>query len=146
MFGTMLRGPGLCVQNKQMSRVAANPAPDLRGLAMDIPILAIARGHEGHWEALCFNFDIAVQGRTFDEVQRLMFDAVESYIEDAMKEDEVTREKLLSRRVPRLVRLSWLSGLIFAALRGREYSGVGRGERDGNASSATVPFAVPCHA
>lgn len=109
---------------------------------MDIPILAIARGHEGHWEALCFNFDIAVQGRTFNEVQRQMIEAVESYVEDAMKEDEVTREKLLSRRVPRLVRLSWLSGLIFAALSGR----VGSSERDGNASSATVPFAVPCHA
>ena len=109
---------------------------------MDIPIFAIARGHKDHWEAICFAFDIAVQGRTFNEVQRLMFEAVESYIEDAMKEDEATREQLLSRRAPLFVRLSWLGGFVFAALCGRAQFT----ERDGNASSATVPFAVPCHA
>ncbi len=109
---------------------------------MDIPLFAIARGHEDHWEAICFAFDIAVQGRTFNEVQRLMFEAVESYIEDAMKEDEATRKQLLSRRAPLSVRLSWLGGFLYAALCGRV---VGSG-RDGNASSATVPFAVSCHA
>jgi hypothetical protein len=107
---------------------------------MDIPIFAIARGHQDHWEAICFDFDIAVQAHTFKEVQRLMFAAVESYIEDAMKEDEPTRERLLSRRAPLSVRLSWLGGFVIAALCGR----VVRGGRDGNASSATVPFAVPC--
>jgi hypothetical protein len=109
---------------------------------MEILIFAIARGHEDHWEAICFDFDIAVQGHTFNEVQGLMFEAVESYVEDAKKEDEPTRTQLLSRRAPLLVRLSWLGGLVWAALCGR----VERGERDGNASFATVPFAVPCHA
>jgi predicted RNase H-like HicB family nuclease len=108
---------------------------------MDTPFFAIARGREGHWEAICFDFDIAVQGRTFNEVAKLMDEAVETYVEDAMKEDETTRAKLLSRRAPLSVRLSWISGLVFAALCGRVV-------RDGNASSATatVPFAVPCHA
>ena len=112
---------------------------------MDIPIFAIARGHQDRWEAICFDFDIAVQGRTFSEVERLMSEAVETYVEDAMKEDEVTCAQLLSRRAPLSVRLSWLSGLIFAALCGRA-SISGRGKRDGNAPAATVPFAVPCHA
>jgi len=106
---------------------------------MDIPIFAIARGHKDHWEAICFDFDIAVQGRTFNEVQRLMFEAVESYVEDAMKEDEATCKRLMSRRAPLSVRLSWIGGFVFAALCGR----VEGGGRDGN---ATVPFAVPCPA
>jgi hypothetical protein len=109
---------------------------------MEAPILAIARGRPGHWEAICLDFDIAVQGRTFNEVEELLTAAVESYVEDAMKEDEATRNRLLSRRAPLRVRLSWIGGLVFAALCGR----ASRGERDGNASSATVPFAVPCHA
>jgi predicted RNase H-like HicB family nuclease len=109
---------------------------------MEIPLFAIARGHEGHWEAICLDFDIAVQGRTFNEVEGLLRVAVETYVEDAMKEDEATRAKLLARRAPLSARLSWIGGLIFAALCGR----MERRERDGNASSATVPFAVPCHA
>jgi predicted RNase H-like HicB family nuclease len=111
---------------------------------MDIPLFAIARGREGHWEAICFDFDIAVQGHTFNDVERLLAEAVETYIEDALKEDEATRKQLLTRRAPLSVRLYWLSGLVLAALSGRAERGWDS-KRNGSSTSATVPFAVPCH-
>lgn len=105
-----------------------------------LPVTCIARGHEGHWEAICLDFNIAAQGESFQEVERLLFEAVTSYVEDALKEDEPTRTQLLSRQAPLSVRLSWFGGLLWAALCGRI------DHHDGDASSATVPFAVPCPA
>jgi hypothetical protein len=109
---------------------------------MERPLIGIARGRPGHWEAVSLDFDIAVQGQSFKEVEALLIEAVETYIEDAMHEDEPTRERLLSRRAPLRVTLSWLGAVIFAALCGR----TSRREGAREASSATVPFAVPCHA
>ena len=109
---------------------------------MERPLIGIAKGREGHWEAVNLDFDLAVQGRTFDEVERLLKEAVETYIEDAMREDEDTRRRLLSRRAPLGVTLSWLGAVILAALFGTS----NRGVNDRKVSSATVPFALPCHA
>jgi len=107
---------------------------------MERPLIGIAKGRQGRWEAISLDFDIAVQGQTFDEVERLLREAVETYVQDAMREDEKTREQLLSRRAPLGVTLSWIGAVIFAALvRGRIR------KQDGT-SGATVPFAVLCHA
>lgn len=110
---------------------------------MNRPPYAIARGRQGHWEAICLDFDIAVQGRTFEEVSGLMAEAVTSYVDDAMKESETARAALLSRRAPWHVRAAWITGLAFAELTGRTKD---RRGHDGGTSSTTVPFAVPCHA
>jgi hypothetical protein len=67
---------------------------------MERPLIGIAKGHLGHWEAVSLDFDIAVQGETFKEVEALLREAVETYVEDAMREDEPTRARLLSRRAP----------------------------------------------
>ena len=32
-------------------------------------LLCFARGHEGSWEGLCVDYDIAVQGASFGQVQ-----------------------------------------------------------------------------
>jgi hypothetical protein len=109
---------------------------------MEIPLTCIAKGRNDHWEAICLDLNIAAQGHSFGEVERLLTDAIETYIEDVMKENEQDRAHLLLRPAPLTVRLSWIGGLILATLTGR----AGRADRDGKASSATVPFAVPCHA
>ena len=61
----------------------------------------------GGWEALCLDFDIAVQAATFDEAKGILKDAIATYIEDAMKEDEPHKSRLLKRRAPLWVRLMW---------------------------------------
>jgi hypothetical protein len=59
------------------------------------------------WEAISVEYDIAVSGRSLDEVKRLLKAAILSYIEDASKEDERARKRLLNRRMPWMVRLGW---------------------------------------
>jgi predicted RNase H-like HicB family nuclease len=107
-------------------------------------LTCIAKGHDGHWEAICLDLNIATQGQSLREVQRLLGEAIRTYIEDACKEDDATRDQLLSRQAPLHVRLYWTCGLLLATLTGRRLTRAG--ERDGNASSATVPFAIPCPA
>lgn len=109
------------------------------GTKMKFPYTCIARGHDGHWEAACLDFDIVLQGRSFPEVERLMHEAVTSYIHDALREDEPARSQLLNRRAPLSARLYWTGGLLWATLCGR------RGDANGD-HEAAVPFAVTCPA
>jgi hypothetical protein len=97
----------------------------------------VARGHHGAWEAICLDLDIAVQGRSRDEVKRLLNSAIHSYLIDAAKEPEPTRSQLMSRSVPLHVRALWALRLGIASVRGRRL--------DRNNNSA-VGFQVACHA
>lgn len=85
------------------------------------------------------DFDITIQGRSFEEVERLMREAVFTYIDDALKEAEPARTQLLCRRAPLSTRFYWMAGLLWAALCGRTYN------RDGE-KDAAVGFAVACPA
>jgi hypothetical protein len=69
--------------------------------------LCIARDAGRRWEALCLDLDLAVQGRSFAEVQALLQEPVSTYIEDAGAEAEPARSRLLVRRVPPHVHLVW---------------------------------------
>jgi hypothetical protein len=86
-------------------------------------LLCVARVQSGNWEALCLDLDLAVQGRSFDEVRNLLEEAVSTYIEDATAEAEPARLELLSRRVPFHVRLTWAFRFFRAALFGRTSGG-----------------------
>lgn len=71
-------------------------------------VWCVAKGNEAEgWEALCVDLDIAVSGQSFDEVRNNLNAAIESYVEDAMKEDPAICRELLSRRAPLYVRLGW---------------------------------------
>jgi hypothetical protein len=92
--------------------------------------------HRGEqWEAICLDFDLAVQGRTFEDVQARLQEAIGTYVEDALAQPEPSRSKLLHRRAPLTARLSWLWPLIVRTIFSRE--------RD---SDATVGFPVACRA
>jgi hypothetical protein len=80
--------------------------------------LCVARHENEWWEALCLDFDLAVQGRSFDEVRALLDEAVNSYIEDAGAEAEPARSQLLARRAPLHVRFLWAWRFFRTALRG----------------------------
>jgi predicted RNase H-like HicB family nuclease len=59
-----------------------------------------------HFVAICFELDIATQGKTFEEAKRRIMEAIEGYLEDA-KERELSIEELL-RPVPRLIKWKFL--------------------------------------
>lgn len=63
-------------------------------------VICYLHGTPGHWEGLCMDFDIAVQGRSQEEVDELLREAIATYVEDAMKEDPKTCRRLLRRRAP----------------------------------------------
>lgn len=65
-----------------------------------------ARGTAGKWEAMCIDLDIAVEAGTRAEVEKLLEEAVLSYIQDAVAENPRQIERLLSRRAPFWVRWS----------------------------------------
>jgi hypothetical protein len=65
----------------------------------------IASGHGDRWDAFCLGLDLAVQGRSFDEVRRSFDKAIHMHIEGAIEEPEPRRTQLLNRKAPILVRL-----------------------------------------
>lgn len=67
-------------------------------------LLCYAEGHEGAWQAFCLDFDLAVQGRTFEEVYGTLLVAIRDYVEAALSEDRSTKERLLNRKSPLLER------------------------------------------
>ena len=75
-------------------------------------LLCFARGDASGWEAICVDFDIAVQGNSFDAVKALLGEAIASYAADAMCESSDVRARLLSRRAPLHVRLALTAQLI----------------------------------
>jgi hypothetical protein len=95
----------------------------------------IAHGHDGAWEAICLDLDIAVSGRSYDEVKMLLNQSIHSYIEDARNEDAATKRALLTRRAPWHVRIHHAFRYAIATLSGRRYS-----------EEEHAGFHVPCHA
>ena len=91
-----------------------------------------AHGHGDSWEAICIDLDIAVQGRSLEEVKHLLNAAVDSYVDDAAKETPATAARLLNRKAPLLTRAK----LGFAML---AYSLAATRPRDHQAS-----FELPC--
>jgi hypothetical protein len=96
----------------------------------------IVHGHGTEWEGLCLDLDITVHGQSLDEVKKTLEQAVVSYIEDAGKEDDATRNRLLRRRAPFLVRLSWALRLFYRSIFGNKKFG----------SDETAGFPVSCPA
>ena len=73
-----------------------------------------AHGHDNAWEAICVDFDIAVQGSSFDEVKALLEESVAAYVEAARLENPEVRRQLLSRRTPwSVVAKLWMQTAIF---------------------------------
>lgn len=64
-----------------------------------------AEGQDDRWEAICLDFDLAVQGSSFDEARRRMRESIIAYLEyvDDLPENE--REAFLKRRAPLRIRL-----------------------------------------
>jgi hypothetical protein len=57
--------------------------------------------HRGDdWEAVCLDYDIAVQGHSLSEIQEKLARALGSYVDYANSLPAAERNRLLNRRVP----------------------------------------------
>jgi hypothetical protein len=102
---------------------------------MQLQFLCVAHPLDSEgWEAISLDFDIAVHAMTFDEVKNTLQHAVASYVQDAQKESEPHRSRLLNRRAPLSVRLIWGWRFFLETVRNR---------RD---RTAAVGFPVTCPA
>jgi hypothetical protein len=63
-------------------------------------IRCFAEGCEGKWEATCLDFDLAVQGRSFQDVYEKLSDQIALYVEGVAALPEPDRDRLLNRRAP----------------------------------------------
>ena len=93
-------------------------------------------GHGNRWEGLCVDLDLAVMGRTLDEVRNRLDRSIATYIEDALAEGGATAVRLLRRKAPLRVRLGLLARMAHDAV---------RNGRDGD-DRFSGSFGVPCRA
>jgi len=73
---------------------------------------------EGGWEAFCLDFDLAVQGRSFAEVEALLDEAISLYLEEVRELPSADQARLLARRAPLLLRLRF-AWIVLRSLVGR---------------------------
>ena len=60
---------------------------------------------EGTWQALCVDYDIAVQGKSANDTRHKLGRALRTYLADVMDEAPEHREQLARRRAPWTVRV-----------------------------------------
>jgi hypothetical protein len=108
---------------------------------MNYPLECIAHGSGNEWQAICLDLDIAVQAHSLHDVTRILQEAVSTYIQDAMEQDEPTRTQMLNRSVPFLVRATWAVRLFMAMMFRRRFDLNKEDRRE-----TTVGFPVECPA
>ncbi len=82
----------------------------------DLIIRCYAEQKDGAWQAFCLNFDLAVQGKSSEEVHDKLVAMIQDYVYDALAEDGVDRDyaaQLLTRKAPLS---NWLRYYLIACL------------------------------
>ena len=77
-------------------------------MATDMLLRCYAEGRARGWEAICLDLDIAVQGESFEEVYKLLNEAVRGYADYVRELPEEDRKRLLARKAPLADRLRFL--------------------------------------
>ena len=72
-----------------------------------IQVRCMAEGQEGHWEAICLDFDLAVQGDSFEDVYHGLNKMVVGYLEVVESYSASDRKRFLRRKAPFLLRLKY---------------------------------------
>ena len=79
-----------------------------------------AEGQDGDWEAICLDLDIAVQGRSFEEVFASLREAIKLYLESVANLGPEERQSLLHRPAPLPVRLKFIAEALRGLVMGRD--------------------------
>ena len=75
-----------------------------------------AEGQEAVWEAFCVDFDLAVQGSSFDDVYHKLNDQISLYKESVAALPSADQERLLNRRMPLSTTLSLLLSTVISVV------------------------------
>jgi hypothetical protein len=82
--------------------------------ANDLLVHCFAERKDGHWQAFCLEFDLAVQGETAAEVEHKLTEQIVDYVRDAtIGIDREFGAQLLLRRSPKWL---WLKYWAICAL------------------------------
>lgn len=65
----------------------------------------LGRGRPGDWQAICVDFDLAVQGESLEDVRRELADAIETYLEYVADLPQDEQARFLNRKAPLGLRL-----------------------------------------
>lgn len=90
---------------------------------MERSLLCIAHGTHEDWEGVCLDLDIAVQGRSFEEVRQALEESIALYVDRALEQDEAERDRMLARKAPLGLRLSFMWQILKTALSSRAKRG-----------------------
>ena len=63
-------------------------------------IFCYADGRDSDWEAFCLNFDLEVQGASFDDVRAKLNEAIEIYLEGVRALPKEEWARMVNRRAP----------------------------------------------
>ena len=83
---------------------------------MNKAIWCYAEGRLGSWEAFCLDFDLAVQGESFDEVYNELNDAISMYLEYVRGLPKEEQSQFLTRKVPFKLRMKFILILLVTTL------------------------------
>ena len=86
-------------------------------MVMNKAVWCYAEGQPGNWEAICLDFDLSVQGESFDQVYRDLHESILmylDYIDELPKEEQA---QFLNRQVPLTLRLKFISLLLLSAFK-----------------------------
>ena len=73
-----------------------------------IAVRCVAEGRGNDWQAICLDFDIAVQGPSFENVYRELNQQIVSYIETVSHYSPEERKSFYNRKAPLLLRLRYM--------------------------------------
>lgn len=92
-----------------------------------------AEGREDKWEAVCLDFDIAVQASSFEEVYSSLNTAIGEYVSYVMTLPKEEQKAFLRRRAPLSLRFKFLWHALRATLFDRS-----------NGDKRRAEFMLPC--
>ena len=72
-------------------------------------VVCYAEGVQDSWEAFCVDFDLAVQGRSFEDVYHKLDQQIGLFLEGVMALPENERVRLLNRKMPLINRIKLFS-------------------------------------
>ncbi len=93
-----------------------------------------AEDKPGQWGAFCLDFDLAVQGESFEDVYRDLKIAIEMYLEYVEGLPAEERDSFLQRKAPLSLRLGFLWFAIRSTLFGKSE----------NSDKSHAEFLLPC--
>ena len=95
----------------------------MAGRAQDVVLRGYVSGSGSDWQAICLDLDIAAQGQSMFEAKSILDSLVDDYLAEVRTLPDVDQKRLLKRKAPLGLRLSYHFGYALASLFAERSSG-----------------------